>query len=266
MAGSYRGWLSKNRNKPLVFIPIFLIISFFIFQNYLRNNEPTTLTKPVITTPEKNGFTYCMKDIVVSKGRNFTIYDGYMNICNGTCHGAIEVDQTTLEVKNTCSEDPLNFFLFWSTKREDFKLKHFRVIDSIFRYHPNARLHIFTKSMNISDFSFYLENYDVVHHPLEPNTIFEDTPLERWAYNIDEWQKSSNFFSHVTDAMRLALLWKYGGVYLDIDAPVLRNIDNIRNAVGVQHPSSVYRGGEINGTSRSTRITRFFRYLSYKRD
>jgi hypothetical protein len=101
--------------------------------------------------------------------------------------------------------------------------------------------------MNISDFSFYSDRFDVVHHPLEPEKIFKDTPLERWAHDIEEWKKSSNYFSHVTDAMRLALLWKYGGVYLDTDAPILRNIENIRNALGVQHPSSVYKGGEING-------------------
>jgi hypothetical protein len=101
--------------------------------------------------------------------------------------------------------------------------------------------------MSISDFSFYSDRFDVVHHPLEPEKILKDTPLERWAQNIEEWKKSSNFYSHITDAMRIALLWKYGGVYLDTDAPVLRSLKNIRNAVGIQHPTSVYKGGEING-------------------
>jgi hypothetical protein len=247
MAGqnSTRGW-SNNRRRLLLFIPVICIFFIIILQYYLVQTVPK-IPGPNAEKIDGYGFDYCFKDHVLNNGKNFTIYDGYMNICNGSCHGVIEFDKRTLEAQKKCSPDPRNFFMFWSTKREDFKLKHFRVIDSIFTHHPNARLHFFTTSMNISDFSFYSDRFDVVHHPLEPEKIFKDTPLERWAHDIEEWKKSSNYFSHVTDAMRLALLWKYGGVYLDTDAPILRNIENIRNALGVQHPSSVYKGGEING-------------------
>ena len=42
----------------------------------------------------------------------------------------------------------------------------------------------------------------------------------------------NTFFSHITEIIRLATLWKYGGVYLDTDVVVMRELDNLHNAVG----------------------------------
>ena len=177
------------------------------------------------------------------------IIDEYVDVNDIDCHmPVLQLDTRKLAVKKTCSEDPLNFFLLWSTKREDFRLKHFRIIDSIFKYHPKARLHLLTSNMTLNDFAYYVGRYDIVHHYLDTKTIFKGTPLERWAQNIPQYKLSSNYFSHLTDAMRLALLWKYGGVYLDTDAVLIRNIDNVRNALGVQHPGYI-ASGEINGKS-----------------
>ena len=52
--------------------------------------------------------------------------------------------------------------------------------------------------------------------------LFDGTPLMELARNLRRWRKSKYFFSHYTDAFRLAVLWKYGGVYIDFDVLVLK--------------------------------------------
>lgn len=43
---------------------------------------------------------------------------------------------------------------------------------------------------------------------------------------------------HISDAVRLAFLWKYGGLYLDLDSLVLKPfLDNEENFIGIQYYS-----------------------------
>lgn len=59
-----------------------------------------------------------------------------------------------------------------------------------------------------------------------------DTPL--WGIIENELLEESLYpFSYVSDMVRVAMLWKYGGVYLDLDCIVLKRLDSLRNAVGL---------------------------------
>ena len=58
--------------------------------------------------------------------------------------------------------------------------------------------------------------------------------VEAWYQGIDKWKNGEYFFSHITEIIRLATLWKYGGVYLDTDVVVMRELDNLHNAVGTK--------------------------------
>lgn len=161
-------------------------------------------------------------------------------------HGVIFSPEDSLDAEIKCDHSPLNFWLMWTTGREGWKLKHYRVIDSIFSIHPNALVHILTKNMTEDDFSFYANSFKIFHHKLEYDKIFKHTPLYAWILekmNTPEIVNHLHFFSHVTDLMRLALLWKYGGVYMDTDAILMKNIDKVRNAIGFQGP---HGNGEEN--------------------
>lgn len=58
---------------------------------------------------------------------------------------------------------------------------------------------------------------------LDEANLVQNTPLDTWYFN-ETWRKSQLWDYHLGDALRLAYLWKYGGVYLDTDVIVLRNI------------------------------------------
>ncbi|XP_043557740.1 alpha-1,4-N-acetylglucosaminyltransferase-like [Chiloscyllium plagiosum] len=59
-----------------------------------------------------------------------------------------------------------------------------------------------------------ISNVDVL--PLNPTELFEDTPLIAWYQKVNP--NAERYWTHVlADGCRLALLWKYGGIYLDTD-------------------------------------------------
>ncbi|KAM5289163.1 lactosylceramide 4-alpha-galactosyltransferase [Ctenodactylus gundi] len=69
--------------------------------------------------------------------------------------------------------------------------------------------------------------------PLELGRLFRGTPLAAWhAAGPGLWEPHRS--AVLSDAARLALLWKAGGVYLDTDVIVLRSLRPLRNALGAQ--------------------------------
>ncbi|XP_067897973.1 alpha-1,4-N-acetylglucosaminyltransferase-like isoform X1 [Heterodontus francisci] len=57
---------------------------------------------------------------------------------------------------------------------------------------------------------------NVVLLPLKPTELFEGTPLNGWYQKVNP--NLERYWNHVlADGCRLALLWKYGGIYLDTD-------------------------------------------------
>ncbi|XP_075556856.1 lactosylceramide 4-alpha-galactosyltransferase-like [Dermacentor variabilis] len=67
---------------------------------------------------------------------------------------------------------------------------------------------------------------NVVVDVVRPNEVFEGTPLESW-YESGILSKSAYPVEHLADALRLAVLYKQGGVYLDIDVIVMRSLDSL---------------------------------------
>ncbi|XP_037557593.1 lactosylceramide 4-alpha-galactosyltransferase-like, partial [Dermacentor silvarum] len=63
-----------------------------------------------------------------------------------------------------------------------------------------------------------------------PKEVFQETPLELW-YESDILNKSAFPVEHLADALRLAVLYKQGGVYLDIDVIVMRSLDSLPSCV-----------------------------------
>jgi hypothetical protein len=65
-----------------------------------------------------------------------------------------------------------------------------------------------------------------------PIELFRDTPLFSW------WQsglvfKSKYNLAHISDAARLALLWKYGGIYSDLDTITIKSFEPLIEKSGV---------------------------------
>ncbi|XP_006002888.2 lactosylceramide 4-alpha-galactosyltransferase, partial [Latimeria chalumnae] len=65
--------------------------------------------------------------------------------------------------------------------------------------------------------------------------LFEDTPLSAWYSALNTWWQPF-LLPVLSDACRIALMWKYGGIYLDTDIIVLKPLDNLTNVLGRETP------------------------------
>lgn len=69
--------------------------------------------------------------------------------------------------------------------------------------------------------------------PLDLQELFRDTPLAGW-YAAVQGRWEPYLFPVLSDASRIALMWKFGGIYLDTDFIVLKNLRNLTNVLGTQ--------------------------------
>lgn len=74
-----------------------------------------------------------------------------------------------------------------------------------------------------------------------PDRYVKDTPLEAW-YTSGALKKSHWPISHMSDMLRYLTLWKYGGIYLDLDVVVTSSLENLTNFAGAEDWDDVAAG------------------------
>ncbi|XP_046450319.1 lactosylceramide 4-alpha-galactosyltransferase-like isoform X1 [Daphnia pulex] len=88
-----------------------------------------------------------------------------------------------------------------------------------------------------------LDNVQIIREDLTRH--FLGTPLEALLRG-GKFEKSKFSFQHLSDVVRIAMLHKSGGIYLDLDVVVLRSLGCLRNTAGeVRSPE--YKAGIENG-------------------
>eukprot|EP00079_Xenopus_tropicalis_P011836 XP_002938166.2 PREDICTED: alpha-1,4-N-acetylglucosaminyltransferase-like [Xenopus tropicalis] len=77
-----------------------------------------------------------------------------------------------------------------------------------------------------------LSSFDNVYFfPLQMDKLFNDTPLMPWYKKVNP--KFERFWTHISaDGCRLALIWKYGGIYMDSDFISMRPIPDVNFLAG----------------------------------
>eukprot|EP00873_Tetraselmis_striata_P004465 jgi/Tetstr1/424729/TSEL_015247.t1 len=141
-----------------------------------------------------------------------------------------------------------NFFLAWTTAAESFSLRYRRTIESTLKYHPTACLIVYSPTLPADHFQrFWDLGYNIIVERPNVPYLLNGTPAEVWYRNIEEWKKGPYFFSHITEIIRLASLYKYGGVYLDTDVIVMRDLGSLRNCLGTELAGSQGEAKILNG-------------------
>ncbi|XP_075793408.1 alpha-1,4-N-acetylglucosaminyltransferase-like [Pelodiscus sinensis] len=122
-------------------------------------------------------------------------------------------------------------------------------VESAARIHPDKPIRFFMKGLN-NNTSLDSESMpaalsslsamkNVFLLPLQTEAFFEDTPLLSWYRKANPAQE--RYWLIVTsDASRLALVWKYGGIYMDTDVISIKPIllENFLTAEDFQWSSS----------------------------
>ncbi|KFV52238.1 Lactosylceramide 4-alpha-galactosyltransferase, partial [Gavia stellata] len=138
-------------------------------------------------------------------------------------------------------------------------------VESAARTHPGTRVVVLMKGLancntslpNHWGFSLLSCFPNVEIRPLDLPELFSGTPLAKW-YLQSEHQKEPYFLPVLSDACRIAIMWKFGGIYLDTDFIVLRNLKNLTNALGIQSQ------GVLNGAFLSFKSNHEFMELCMK--
>ncbi|XP_069084419.1 lactosylceramide 4-alpha-galactosyltransferase [Pleurodeles waltl] len=114
-------------------------------------------------------------------------------------------------------------------------------VESAARAHPESKVRVLMKglsgsnpriprSMGLSLLGCF-PNIEV--KPLDLKDLFANTPLAPWySSTLRKWEPYQ--LPILSDACRIALIWKFGGIYLDTDFIVLKNLKNLTNSIGIQ--------------------------------
>ncbi|NWS52560.1 A4GAT galactosyltransferase, partial [Chunga burmeisteri] len=114
-------------------------------------------------------------------------------------------------------------------------------VESAARTHPETRVVVLMKALaNINaslpnhwGFSLLSCFPNVEMRPLDLPELFSGTPLAKW-YSQAQHRWEPYFLAVLSDACRITIMWKIGGIYLDTDFIVLKNLKNLTNALGIQ--------------------------------
>ena len=99
-------------------------------------------------------------------------------------------------------------------------------VESAAKMNPNMNVYLLfvspSKISNQSREMFHqLQSYSNVRiRHIKPEEYVKNTPLDLW-YRSGVLKKSRWPRSHMSDILRYLTLWKYGGIYLDLDVVVI---------------------------------------------
>ncbi|KAG5334749.1 A4GAT galactosyltransferase, partial [Acromyrmex charruanus] len=120
-------------------------------------------------------------------------------------------------------------------------------IESAARMNPSMTVYL----LFISKSEFSNSTREIVRHLLnysnvrirhiDPQKYVKETPLDAW-YTSGVLKKSHWPVSHMSDILRYLTLWKYGGIYLDLDVVVTSSLENLTNFAGAEDWDDVAAG------------------------
>nr|GMD99656.1 Glycosyltransferase, DXD sugar-binding motif protein [Ipomoea batatas] len=128
----------------------------------------------------------------------------------------------------------MRVFMVWNSPPWMFSVRHQRGLESLLYHHPEACVVVFSETIELNFFSgFVKEGFKVAVAMPNLDELLKDTPTHIFASVWHEWKKTKYYPTHYSELIRLAALYKYGGVYLDSDIIVLNQLSSLNNTVGM---------------------------------
>eukprot|EP00316_Scyphosphaera_apsteinii_P001767 CAMPEP_0119304030 /NCGR_PEP_ID=MMETSP1333-20130426/5363_1 /TAXON_ID=418940 /ORGANISM="Scyphosphaera apsteinii, Strain RCC1455" /LENGTH=290 /DNA_ID=CAMNT_0007306839 /DNA_START=145 /DNA_END=1017 /DNA_ORIENTATION=- len=140
--------------------------------------------------------------------------------------------------------------MIWSTDGASFGLISRRSLESIFFHHPHASVHVFSNTLPAGFFGDFTSAGFVIHlERYNLTQLLQDTPAAAWLTQLARWREGPYFYSHVTDVMRLALIYREGGVYMDMDMLLVRPLRLALVPSTLTHPPPTGAASEVLGNA-----------------
>ncbi|CAM0906331.1 unnamed protein product [Alopecurus aequalis] len=127
----------------------------------------------------------------------------------------------------------MRVFMVWNSPQWAYGVRHQRGLESLLLQHPEACVVVLSETLELEAFQeFVKEGYKVAVAVPNLDELLEGTPTHIFASVWYEWRKTINYPLHYSELIRLAALYRYGGIYLDSDVIVLKSLKSFRNSVG----------------------------------
>ncbi|XAR50851.1 hypothetical protein NMG60_11005302 [Bertholletia excelsa] len=151
-------------------------------------------------------------------------------------------DRRVLEFFGGADSCDGRFFMTWITPAKMLGRREFLALESLFKAHPRGCLVILSTTMDSAGGYKILKplvdmGFRVLSVKPDYSFLLKNTPAFSWFKEIESGKKdpgSIPFAQNLSNLIRLAVLYKYGGVYLDTDFIVLKNLSGLRNSIGAQ--------------------------------
>ncbi|ESW12359.1 hypothetical protein PHAVU_008G105700 [Phaseolus vulgaris] len=138
------------------------------------------------------------------------------------------------------------FFMTWEYPAGSFEARELLSMESLFKVHPKACLVILSRTLDSTLGYRILKplldgRFRVQAMTPDLPFLFKGTPAEAWLNELMKGEKDPgviSLFQNLSNLVRLAVLYKYGGVYLDTDFVVLKPLSGLRNSIGAQSMDS----------------------------
>uniref|UniRef100_A0A1D1Z0A5 Uncharacterized protein At4g19900 n=1 Tax=Anthurium amnicola TaxID=1678845 RepID=A0A1D1Z0A5_9ARAE len=135
-----------------------------------------------------------------------------------------------------------HFFMTWISPTESFRERQLLAVESLFKSHPDACLLILSNTMDSARGARLLRPFldmGFKASAMSPDYayLFKDTPAESWFKRLQKGGVDPGevpLGQNLSNLLRLAVLYKFGGVYIDTDVIVLKSFSSLRNAIGAQ--------------------------------
>ncbi|KAK1304838.1 Uncharacterized protein QJS10_CPB11g01672 [Acorus calamus] len=126
-------------------------------------------------------------------------------------------------------------FMVWNSPPWMFGVRHQRGLESLLHTHRDACVLVMSETIELDFFKgFVKDGFKVAVAMPNLDELLKDTPVHVFASVWHEWRKTKHYPVHYSELIRLASLYKYGGVYLDADVIVLKSLHISKNYIGME--------------------------------
>lgn len=165
-------------------------------------------------------------------------------------------------IKSLDDKCEVRFFMTWFSPAEFFGKRELVAVESVFKAHPQGCLMIVSGSMDSLQGDSILKRlldrgYKVFAATPDISLLVENTPAKSWFQEMKSCKRdpgSIPLSQNLSNLARLAILYKYGGVYLDTDFIVTRSFKGLKNSIGAQ---TVVEGDSKNWTRLNNAVLIF---------
>ena len=169
--------------------------------------------------------------------------------------GMVPLQPPPVQASEQGPDDQLLFHLVFTAST--FKWHHWRTVESIFYHHPFAKVTIHSNTLQQSEFDVFTEaGYLIKVNNVSLHDMLKDSPAEEFISKLSSATSGPHWQSHQIDLLRLLVLYKWGGIYMDNDMIVVNPLDSLKNILTWENANNHSISGSFMALDRDNRFLR----------